>query len=174
MYAIESGERYVDEITIDNRAGTYWFHPHPHERTWFQVYQGLVGMLIVHDAEEDAANLPTDDQDIPLMIQDRTFRSDSQLVYINNMRHNWMMGFSGYRVIVNGRVGYSKLVPRTAHRLRIINTSNASLYHLGWSDDSAFKVIGSDGGLLENVVDQAALTLGVGERADIMDRFYQV
>ncbi len=167
MYAIEPGERYVYEITIDSRAGTYWFHPHPHERTSFQVYQGLVGMLIVHDSEEDAANLPAEDRDLPLMIQDRSFSSDNQLVYIDNMRHNWMMGFSGDNVLVNGRVGYTKQVPRTAHRLRIINASNASLYHLRWSDGSAFKVIGSDGGLLENAVDQAALTLGVGERVDI-------
>jgi blue copper oxidase len=166
MYAIDPGERYVYEIAIDSRAGTYWFHPHPHERTSFQVYQGLAGMLIVHDAEEDAANLPRGEHEIPLLIQDRTFDNDNQLVYIGNMRHNWMMGFSGDYVLVNGRVGYSKSVPRTAHRLRIINTSNASLYHLRWSDGSAFKVIGTDGGLLENAVEQPALTLGVGERVD--------
>lgn len=167
MYAIEPGERYVYEIAIDNRAGTYWFHPHPHERTSFQVYQGLAGMLVVHDADEDAVNLPKGELDIPLMIQDRSFDSDNQLVYIGNMRHNWMMGFSGDYVMVNGRVGYTRSVPRTAHRLRIINTSNASLYRLRWSDGGTFRVIGSDGGLLENAVEQPALTLGVGERVDV-------
>ena len=167
MYAIEPGERYVYEIAIDNRAGTYWFHPHPHERTSFQVYQGLSGMLIVHDDQEDALNLPQGEHEIPLMIQDRTFDNDNQLVYIGNMRHNWMMGFSGDYVLVNGRVGYTKTVPRTAHRLRIINTSNASLYHLRWSDGANFRVIGTDGGLLENAVEQSALTLGVGERVDV-------
>tara|TARA_R100001377_G_C3192347_1_gene111125 strand:+ start:582 stop:2144 length:1563 start_codon:yes stop_codon:yes gene_type:complete len=167
MYAIAPGERYVYEIAIDNRAGTYWFHPHPHERTSFQVYQGLGGMLIVHDEQEDSLNLPQGEHEIPLMIQDRTFDSANQLVYIGNMRHNWMMGFSGDFVLVNGRVGYTKTVPRTAHRVRIINTSNASLYHLRWSDGSDFRVIGSDGGLLENAVEQPALTLGVGERVDV-------
>lgn len=167
MYAIDPGERYVYEIAIDSRAGTYWFHPHPHERTSFQVYQGLAGLLIVHDEQEDAVHLPQGEYEIPLMIQDRTFDSDNQLVYIGTMRHNWMMGFSGDYVMVNGRVGYSRVVPRTAHRLRIINTSNASLYHLRWSDGGDFRVIGSDGGLLENAVEQPALTLGVGERVDV-------
>lgn len=167
MYAINSGERYVYEIDIDNRAGTYWFHPHPHERTSFQVYQGLAGLLVVHDAEEEVINLPSGEQDIPLFIQDRSFSADNQLVYIGNMRHNWMMGFSGDYVLVNGRVGYSRTVARTAHRLRIMNASNASLYRLRWSDGTALRIIATDGGLLESAVAQDSLTLGVGERADV-------
>ncbi len=30
---IQSGETYVYEYEILNRAGTYWFHPQPHGRT---------------------------------------------------------------------------------------------------------------------------------------------
>ncbi|MGJ8688078.1 MAG: multicopper oxidase family protein [Gammaproteobacteria bacterium] len=167
MYAIAPGERYVYEIAIDNRAGTYWFHPHPHERTSFQVYQGLVGMLIVHDVEEDLVALPTAEQDIPLMIQDRSFSSDNQLEYIGPMRMNWMMGFRGDYVLVNGRADYNRTVSRCAHRVRIINTSNASLYQLRWSDGSPFTVIATDGGLLEQSRTQSTLTLGVGERVEV-------
>ena len=167
MYAIAPGARYVYEINIENRAGSYWFHPHPHERTSYQVYQGLAGMLIVHDEEEAQASLPSGEHDIPLMIQDRSFDSDNQLVYIGPMRHNWMMGFSGDYVLVNGRVSYARTVSRTAHRVRIVNTSNASLYHLRWSDDTPFTVIATDGGLLETAREQASLTLGVGERVDV-------
>jgi blue copper oxidase len=43
MYAIGTGKRYVYEFVVDNRAGTYWFHPHPHERTGFQVITALPG-----------------------------------------------------------------------------------------------------------------------------------
>lgn len=167
MYAIAPGERYVYEIAIDNRAGTYWFHPHPHERTSFQVYQGLVGMLIVHDEEEGLAALPAAEHDIPLMIQDRSFSSDHQLEYIGPMRMNWMMGFGGDYVLVNGRVDYKRTVSRTAHRVRIINTANASLYHLRWSDGRPFTVIATDGGLLERAREQSTLTLGVGERVEV-------
>jgi len=124
-------------------------------------------MLVIHDEVEDAAKLPQGELEIPLMIQDRSFDNGNKLVYIGNMRHNWMMGFSGDYVMVNGRVGYSRTLPRTTHRFRIINTSNASLYHLRWSDGSDFRIIGSDGGLLENAVEQPALTLGIGERVDV-------
>ncbi len=33
MYAIGAGKTFVYEFVVDNRAGTYWFHPHPHGRT---------------------------------------------------------------------------------------------------------------------------------------------
>ncbi len=167
MYAIPPGARYVYEIELESRAGTYWFHPHPHERTSFQVYQGLAGMLIVHDDEEQAAGLPSPAHELPLMIQDRSFDADNQLVYIGPMRHNWMMGFRGDYVLVNGREPYARDVERTAHRVRIVNTSNASLYHLRWSDGSPFTVIATDGGLLEAAREQATLTLGVGERVEV-------
>ncbi len=173
MYAIEPGETYVYEITVDNRAGTYWFHPHPHERTSFQVYQGLAGMLLVHDDEEDEAQLPRGEHDIPLVIQDRSFDNENQLVYIGTMRHNWMMGFSGDFVLVNGQIAYGRDVSRRAHRVRLFNGSNASLYHLRWSDGSPFTVIGTDGGLLEEARTQSSLTLGVGERVDVWVDFSQ-
>ncbi|MEO7243745.1 MAG: multicopper oxidase domain-containing protein [Rubrivivax sp.] len=40
-FAIAPGARYVYEFTVRNRAGSYWFHPHPHGRTGKQVYAGL-------------------------------------------------------------------------------------------------------------------------------------
>lgn len=43
---------------VRNRAGTYWYHPHPHGRTGPQVYGGLAGLFIVSDEEEKAAGFP--------------------------------------------------------------------------------------------------------------------
>lgn len=167
MYAIDPGQRFVYEFVVGNRAGSYWFHPHPHERTSFQVYQGMTGMLLISDDEEDAAQLPAGAQDVALVIQDRSFDGGNQLVYLNNVRHNWMMGFSGERVLVNGRADYRREVARGAHRVRLFNGSNATLYHLRWSNAAPFTVIGTDGGLLEQPVQQASLTLGIGERVDV-------
>ncbi len=167
MYAIDPGQRYVYEFEVGNRAGSYWFHPHPHERTSWQVYQGMTGMLLISDEEEDAAQLPAGEQDLALVIQDRSFDGGNQLVYLNNTRHNWMMGFAGERVLVNGRADYQRQVARGAHRVRLFNGSNATLYHLRWSHGAPFTVIGTDGGLLAQPVEQPALTLGVGERADV-------
>jgi FtsP/CotA-like multicopper oxidase with cupredoxin domain len=75
------GETYSYEFDVQNRAGTYWFHPHPHGRTGPQVYNGLAGLLLVSDPEEAALNLPGGEYDIPLVIQDRLFDAENQFVY---------------------------------------------------------------------------------------------
>ena len=52
--AVGHGAEYVYDFEVTNRAGTYWYHPHPHTRTGAQVYQGLAGLLLISDPEEDA------------------------------------------------------------------------------------------------------------------------
>lgn len=80
-FVIPQGETYIYEFEVRNRAGTYWYHPHPHGRTGPQVYGGLAGFFLVSDEEEKAAGLPSGEYDIPLVIQDRAFDNDNQLVY---------------------------------------------------------------------------------------------
>jgi FtsP/CotA-like multicopper oxidase with cupredoxin domain len=48
-HAIAPGDRYIYEFTVLNRAGSYWFHPHPHGRTGKQIYSGLAGLFLVTD-----------------------------------------------------------------------------------------------------------------------------
>lgn len=43
-FAVNQGDSYEYEFEVSNRAGMYWYHPHPHGRTGFQVYQGLAGL----------------------------------------------------------------------------------------------------------------------------------
>ncbi|HBX67664.1 MAG TPA: bilirubin oxidase, partial [Balneolaceae bacterium] len=38
-----SGGAYDYEFSLNQRAGTYWYHPHPHRITGEQVYRGLAG-----------------------------------------------------------------------------------------------------------------------------------
>jgi len=45
MYVIPSGKTFTYDFEILNRAGTYWYHPHPHGRTGHQVYGGLAGLF---------------------------------------------------------------------------------------------------------------------------------
>jgi blue copper oxidase len=170
MYAIGTGKRYVYEFIVNNRAGTYWFHPHPHERTGFQVYHGLAGFFLVGDDEEDALKLPRGTFDLPLVIQDRTFDSRNQLVYLQSMMDR-MMGFMGERVLVNATPDYTKQVERNAYRMRLLNGSNATAYWLSLNNGQPFLVIGTDGGLLERAITRRTLTLGVGERADVWVNF---
>lgn len=171
MYAIGPGKKYVYEFKVDNRAGTHWFHPHPHERTGLQVYFGLAGLILVGDDEEDAARLPRGEFDLPLVIQDRRFNDTNQLVYLAPGMMARMMGFQGDRVLVNGSAEYARPVARAAYRLRVLNASNATLYSLRWSNGRPLTLIGTDGGLLERPVTRGSLTLGIGERADVWADF---
>jgi FtsP/CotA-like multicopper oxidase with cupredoxin domain len=81
-FAIAPGARFVYEFTVKNRAGTYWFHPHPHGRTGKQVYAGLAGLFIVSDPQEAVLDLPGGAQELLLVIQDRNFDADNQFVYV--------------------------------------------------------------------------------------------
>jgi FtsP/CotA-like multicopper oxidase with cupredoxin domain len=167
QYAIHSSQTYVYEFEVLNRAGTYWYHPHPHGRTGPQVYAGMAGFFLVSDEEEEAANLPSGDYDIPLVLQDRRFDDSGQLVYLGNGMMDQMMGFLGNQLLVNGRPDVTLPVAARAYRLRLLNGSNSRIYKLGWEDESPFTVIGTDGGLLEKPVERPYLTLAPAERIEI-------
>ncbi len=81
-YVIDLGETYVYAFIGANRVGTYWCHLHPHGKNCPQVYAGLAGLFIVSESEEQKAGLPSGTYDLPLIIQDRTFDRNSQLVYL--------------------------------------------------------------------------------------------
>lgn len=80
-HAVAPGQRFVYEFPVVNRAGTYWYHAHPHGRTGFQVYHGLAGLLLICDDAERALSLPSGAQDVSLVLQDRNFDRDNQFVY---------------------------------------------------------------------------------------------
>ncbi len=80
-YAPKPGESYRYEFTVDNRAGTYWYHAMAADHTPEQVYYGLAGLLLVHDSEEQALLLPRGEYDLPIVIQDRDFGADNQFTY---------------------------------------------------------------------------------------------
>src|SRR3970040_739823 len=85
-YWVAPGKRYVYEFEIKDRAGTYFFHPHPHGRTGRQVYFGLAGLFLIHDQEEQAAKLASGQYDLPLILQDRSFDAENRLVFLSDER----------------------------------------------------------------------------------------
>lgn len=166
-FAIPDGQTYDYEYPILNRAGTYWYHPHPHGRTGPQVYYGMAGLLIISDDEEAKLGLPSGEFDLPLVIQDRTFDNQNQLMYVADT----MNGFFGNQVIVNGQSQHTWQVQARPYRLRLLNGSNARIYKLAWEDDTLFNVIATDGGLLEKPVQRKYLTLAPGERVELWVNF---
>ncbi len=157
------------QLPIQQRGGTYWYHPHPHEATAKQVFMGLAGMFVVRDAEELALNLPSGDYEVPLIIQDKRF-SGSSLTY-NPSEDEIMTGYLGETILVNGNHAPFLSVEKRWYRLRILNGSTARVYQLGFSNQQPFYLIGTDGGLLSAPEQLSTLMLGPGERADILVNF---
>jgi FtsP/CotA-like multicopper oxidase with cupredoxin domain len=165
MQAIGPGQTKIYEFEIIDRAGPYWFHPHPHMRTAEQVAMGMAGLLTVWDDEEMMAvpGADTGLNDIPVIIQDRNFDSNNQILY----NPNNMWGYLGSKILVNGKPNTVLSLEPRAYRLRLLNGSNARTYKLAWSNNMPLKVIGTDGGLLPAVASRPYLMLMPGERADI-------
>ena len=166
-FAVGSGETYVYDFKVANRAGTYWYHPHPHGRTGPQAYYGMAGLFIVSDEEERALGLPEGEFDIPLVIQDRAFDRDNQLVYMGNGMMTQMMGFLGDHILVNGQPDFTLPVSTRPYRMRLLNGSNSRIYKLAWDDGTPLTVIGTDGGLLEKPIQKKYITLAPSERVEL-------
>lgn len=163
--AVPGGSDYVYEFDVVNRAGTYWYHPHPHMQTGPQVYSGLAGLVIVNDDEESALDLPHGDEELLCVLQDRRFDAGNQLEYSTTMM-DMEMGFLGNRVLVNGLPSPTWRLATRPYRMRFLNGSNARIYKLAWRDGTPMTVIGTDGGLLERPIVMPFLTLAPGQRAD--------
>jgi len=177
-YAVEDGETYsYPPINIIDRSGTYFYHPHPHGRTGYQVYHGLAGMIIIEDDDEDALRYELDlrlgETDIPLVIQDKTFYPDGSLRY-DPMGMNGAMGFWGERVLVNLTPDPFLEVERRIYRFRLLNASNTRPYRLvllKGGERRRFWVIGVEGGLLESPQETREILIAPGERVDILIDF---
>lgn len=168
MSVIKNGEQFIYEFVVDNRPGTYWFHPHPHGQTGPQVYKGLAGLFIVEGDEKD---LPSGDYEVPLVIQDRRFDSSNQLVYLEDNMMDRMVGFLGDQIIVNGQSSASMELKKGTYRFRVLNGSNSRIYKIAWSDGDDLTIIGNDGGLLSKPTDKPYLMLAPGERVELWRDF---
>ncbi len=163
---IEPGETWSPGWQIGQPAATLWYHPHPHGETETHVYRGLAGLFIVDDDLERELDLPRDYgvDDIPVIVQDKTFDSDGQL--IDGHRQN--PGMFGDAIAVNGTIGPYHQVRHDRVRLRLLNGSTARTYSFGFSDDRDFALIGTDGGLLTEPHHTDRVRLSPGERAEIV------
>lgn len=161
--AVPGGATYDYDFVVDNEPGTYWYHAHPHGRTGEQVYRGLAGVLIVYGDEPD---LPKDERDIPVVLQDRTLGADGQLRYVRQM-HDQMAGFVAQTLVADGVAECTIPVARAPFRLRLLNAANARTQLLRWSDRSPMHVVATDGHLLPSLVTVPAAVVTPGQRADV-------
>jgi blue copper oxidase len=173
-YAVGPGETYDYQFTVANRAGTYWYHPHPHHLAGKQAYLGLAGLFIVEDDEEievaRALDVKLGVTDIPLLIQDKRFDADGALQYAPGAQEHFH-GYCGDTVLLNLTRSPCLDCDTRLYRFRLINGSNARIYRLAFihgEEPLEFHVIGSDGGLLERPLPARELFLSPSERADVV------
>ncbi len=145
---------------------TLWYHDHAMDLTGAHVYAGLAGFYIIEDNYERSLGLPSGRNEVPLVIQDRTFATDGSLIY-----HQAMMGELGNTILVNGAPSPYFEVNTQRYRFRILNGSNARVYKLSLSNGAQFIQIGSDGGLLESPVPRTSMVVAPAERVDVIIDF---
>jgi len=173
-YAVAGGATYDYQFTVANRAATYWYHPHPHYLTGKQLYHGLAGFFIVEDDEEislqKALDLKFGETDIPLVLQDRRFDQNGQLVFAPTESDRFH-GHYGAEVLVNLTQRPHYHAATRAYRFRILNGSNARLYRLAFRHGEHlldYTVIGTDGGLIDRPRTVKEAFLAPGERMDVL------
>lgn len=170
--AFAPGQTWSARFDVHHPAATLWYHSHVHGKTGPQVYHGLAGLLLVDDPVAPDG-LPSDYgvNDIPLVVQDRSFDSSGRLVYDISGMMSLMGGFLGDTICVNGAVRPVADVPRGLVRLRLLNGSNARFYDFTFADGRQFHQVASDGGLLPAPVARNRIALAPAERAEIVVDF---
>lgn len=149
-----------------------WYHDHAIHTTGRNVYMGLAGMFTVTNAEEQGLPLPQGRYDVPLVIQDKFFRSDGQIVY---PRHDPVrpvgQGVFGDVILVNGAPRPFLDVERRRYRFRVLNGSNARVYRLRLSVDLPFTVVQTEGGFVPHPIDTPDIVLAPSERISFVIDF---
>jgi FtsP/CotA-like multicopper oxidase with cupredoxin domain len=155
---------------------TLWYHDHVLGETRLNVYAGLAGFYLLRGALETAVtpSLPSGNQEVELVIQDRMFDTNGQLFFpdgnpaggglngdpSNPTVHPYAIPeFFGNVMIVNGKSWpYMNVEPRR-YRLRFLNGCNARMLGMTLVDQNtppnpgpAIWQIGSDGGLFDQPV----------------------
>ena len=166
MDVVAPGSSFRYTFPVVDRAGTYWYHPHPDMITASQVYRGMAGFFLVGDAEEDALGLPSGAFDVPLLLQDRRYIPDGSFTYAPTMM-DLAGGYLGDGVLVNGVPDAELKVAAAAYRFRFLNGSNARVFRLAFQDRRTFQVIAGDGGLLRRPMPASEVFLSPGERVEI-------
>jgi FtsP/CotA-like multicopper oxidase with cupredoxin domain len=171
FHPIPPGGEYVYTFTVPpGSAGTYWYHPHPHQRTGYQIAKGLYGAIIVRAADDPLRHLP----EKLIVLSDNRFRDDGSIDLPEpnapQAHIDFENGREGDVVFVSGEVLPTFTIRSgEVQRWRIVNASAARVYRLALGGHTLLHV-GTDGGLFERPVPVQEIVLANGERAEVLVR----
>jgi bilirubin oxidase len=152
-------------------AGTYWYHPHLHHRTGYQVAKGLAGAMIVRAPDDP---LPKSITERLLILTDNRFAPDGSIDLPDPLsmpgRIDQENGREGDVLFVNGQLMPTITIrPGEVQRWRVINASAARVYRLAIPGQT-FLHVGSDGGLFERPIEVSEVLVANSERVELLVR----
>ncbi|HET9392482.1 MAG TPA: multicopper oxidase domain-containing protein [Candidatus Rubrimentiphilum sp.] len=172
---------------------TLWFHDHTLGTTRLNVYAGMEAFYLIRGNGDDgvpgARKLPAGRQEVELVLQDRQFDTNGQLLFPDGypsgldgplqnpkLHPYWMPEFFGDVITVNGKSWPKFNVAAKRYRLRLLDGANDRFFNLQFcvttcETKAPFYVIGNDGGLLDKPVKIDHLLFSPGERYDIIVDF---
>jgi spore coat protein A len=179
----------------DQQAATLWYHDHAMGVTRLNAYAGMAGFYIIRNQFDtgqvgNPLGLPADDFEIGLAIQDKQFLSDGRLWFAANAQT--VAGTPnvasiapeqfGDTILVNGKAWPKMDVEAKRYRFHLLNGSDSRFYTMkianaaGPASAAPLPIwqIGTDDGLLNAPVNLSQLTIGPGERADVIVDFTNV
>jgi FtsP/CotA-like multicopper oxidase with cupredoxin domain len=199
------------------RASTVWYHDHTLGMTRLNVYAGPAGFYIIRGGPDDEVidsstgrpailpgpapasgdGLGTRYYEIPIAIQDRSFKADGSLFYPDSraffdeiegpyvpdsdVSPIWNPEFFGTCIMVNGNTWPFLEVEQRRYRFRFLNGCNSRFLILDFNSIDGVEVwqIGNEGGFLASPVDITGsagnrILLSPAERADVIVDFTNV
>lgn len=156
------GEEFEYRFEVPD-AGTFWYHSHENEVE--QMERGMYGALIVEDETD-----PVMDNERVFMIDDMKLTPDHGFRRGNFFqrfieRHD---GREGETLLVNGKENSVITIPAGhTERWRFINASSARYFQLTFGG-RPFRIMATDGGLLERPREVTDALIVPGERIDVI------
>ncbi|MEM9424569.1 MAG: multicopper oxidase domain-containing protein, partial [Spirochaetota bacterium] len=157
------------DIPVRQEAGTSWYHPHLMGKTAPHVHAGLAGLYLIEDENSRSLGLPREYgvDDIPLIVQDRSFVAGKMQSYAVT-QEQMQEGLRGATLVTNGTISPYQVVPQGWVRLRLVAASNARFFRFYLSNQGSFYKIATEGGFLNEPVPLKELTMGPGERNELL------
>jgi len=162
--AVPAGGRRWYRFTLPpDCAGTYWYHPHPHELTAEQVFRGLAGLFIVRAKNDPLKDIP----ERHLVFSDLKLAADGSIA--PNDMNDEMNGREGQFALVNAqRQPLLNFAAGGRERWRIWNANSARYLKLKLPG-ARFTLVGTDGGLLQKPVPGLTeLVMAAAERIEVI------
>ena len=151
----------------DQDERTLWYHDHALGHTAENTYMGLAGLYITDEGL--TLPLPKGRYDIPLVLQDKIFDTNGQLLFADNGQKALM----GDVILVNGKPTPFLRVERRKYLFRILNASTSRAYRLALSTGAPFTFVAGDGGLFPRPQQEATFRIGEAERYGVVIDFAQ-